>query len=100
MPTPDETDHTVQVAAPPGGRLLAAAKRGAEHLLWARVAVQRRVEERRGHDVSRPVPTAVPPTAVLDSEVMWRSAVEQRSEERRVGKEGRSRGAADRARKK
>jgi len=79
MPTPDETDHTVQVAAPPGGRLLAAAKRGAEHLLWARVAVQRRVEGRRGHDVSRPVPTAVPPTAVLDSEVMWRRAVEQAS---------------------
>ncbi|HEV7173665.1 class I SAM-dependent methyltransferase [Pedococcus sp.] len=79
MPTPDETDHTTQVAAPPGGRLLAAAKRGAEHLLWARVAVQRRVEARRGHDVSRPVPTAVPPTAVLDSEVMWRTAVEQAS---------------------
>ncbi|MGN6523730.1 MAG: class I SAM-dependent methyltransferase [Actinomycetes bacterium] len=79
MPTPDETDHTVQVAAPPGGRLLAAAKRGAEHLLWARVAVQRRVEGRRGHDVSRPVGTAVPPTAVLDSEVMWRGAVEQAS---------------------
>lgn len=77
MPHRDETDHTPQVAAPPGGRLLAVAKRGAEHLLWARVAVQRRVEARRGHDVSRPVPTAVPPTAVLDSEAMWRAAVDQ-----------------------
>ena len=77
MPTPDETAHIAQVAAPPGGRLLAVAKRGAEHLLWARVAVQRRVEARRGHDVTRPVPSAVPATAVLDSEAMWRAAVEQ-----------------------
>ena len=75
MPFADETDHTPQVAAPPGGRLLAVAKRGAEHLLWGRVAVQRRAEERRGYAASRPVPTTVPPTAVLRTAAMWEAAV-------------------------
>lgn len=77
MPTPHETDHTPQVAAPPGGRLLAVAKRGAEHVLWARVAVQRRLETHRGYAGSRPVPTSVPPTGVLRSEAMWRAAVDE-----------------------
>ena len=44
-----------QIAAPPGGRLLALAKRGVEHLLWGRVAVQRRLEARTKG--ARPVPT-------------------------------------------
>jgi SAM-dependent methyltransferase len=77
MPFADESDATPQVAAPPGGRLLAVAKRGAEHLLWARVAVQRRAEARRGYAASRPVPTAVAPTGVLRTEAMWQAAVAQ-----------------------
>lgn len=62
-----------QVAAPPGGRLLAVAKRGAEHLLWGRVAVQRRLEARAKG--GRPAPTTVPPTAVLTDGATWRRAV-------------------------
>ncbi|HEV7147323.1 MAG TPA: class I SAM-dependent methyltransferase [Pedococcus sp.] len=77
MPNRDEIDHAAQVAAPPGGPLLAVAKRAAEHLLWARVAVQRRTETWRGYASSRPAPTAVPATAVLRTEAMWRAAVEQ-----------------------
>ena len=75
MPFADDTDRPSQVAAPPGGRLLAVAKRGAEHLLWGRVAVQRRAEARRGYAGSRPLPTTVPPTAVLGTAAMWQSAV-------------------------
>jgi len=60
-------------AAPPGGRVLAVAKRGAEHALWARVAVQRRVERRvPGH---RDVPRGVPPTDVLRTRADWQRAV-------------------------
>jgi SAM-dependent methyltransferase len=77
MPNRDETDPNPQVAAPPGGPLLAVAKRGAEHLLWARVALQRRAEAWRGYGSSRPAPTVVPATAVLRTEAMWRAAVEQ-----------------------
>lgn len=75
MPEPDQTDPPPQVAAPPGGRLLAVAKRGAEHLLWGRVAVQRRVEARRGYATTRPVPATVPPTGVLQSTAMADAAV-------------------------
>ena len=75
MPSPDHTDPSPQVAAPPGGRLLAVAKRGAEHVLWGRVAVQRRVEARRGSAGTRQVPTVVPPTGVLQSRAMADSAV-------------------------
>lgn len=76
MTTPDN-QSAAQVAAPPGGRLLGVAKRGAERLLWGRVAVQRRVErrlqERDGE--SRPVPTSVPPTGVLRTRAEWEKAV-------------------------
>lgn len=78
MTTPDEaiTPETAgQVAAPPGGPLLAIAKRGAEHLLWGRVAVQRRAETRRGYAANRPVPTSVAPTAVLRTRADWERAV-------------------------
>lgn len=66
-----------QVAAPPGGRLLAVAKRGAEYLLWTRVAVQRRVEQRlqQRDGEGRPVPTSVPPTGVLRTRAEWEKAV-------------------------
>ena len=50
-------------AAPPGGKLLHAAKLGWEQALWARVRVQREWGKRRGK--SRPIPAAVPPTDVL-----------------------------------
>jgi SAM-dependent methyltransferase len=75
MPSTDDSATSPQVAAPPGGPLLAVAKRGAEHLLWARVALQRRAEERRGYAASRPVPTTVPPTGVLRDRAMWEAAV-------------------------
>ncbi|MEO6019189.1 MAG: class I SAM-dependent methyltransferase [Knoellia sp.] len=61
-----------QVAAPPGGRVLGAAKVLAERLLWTRVAVQRRVEARRA--AVRPVPTSVLPTDVLRSAAQWQVA--------------------------
>lgn len=64
-----------QFAAPPGGRLLAVAKRGAEHVLWARVGIQRRVEARRG--TARPVPTGIGPVAVLASRAESDAAVAQ-----------------------
>ncbi|HEY3534756.1 MAG TPA: class I SAM-dependent methyltransferase [Pedococcus sp.] len=73
----DEPSPTPQVAAPPGGPLLAVAKRGAEHVLWARVALQRRAEDWRGYAGSRPLPTAVRPTGVLRSRAMWEDAVAQ-----------------------
>ena len=62
-----------QVAAPPGGRALAVAKRVAEHVLWARVGGQRRVEART-KGAARPLPTSVPPTGVLDSKATWEAA--------------------------
>ena len=64
-------------AAPPGGPLLAVAKRGAEQLLWARVALQRRLEARRRPDgpAGRPRPPALPPTDVLRTRAEWRDAV-------------------------
>ena len=58
-------------AAPPGGRVLAVAKRGAEHALWTRVGVQRRVGEAlaarhlTAPPARRPVPSGVPRTGVL-----------------------------------
>lgn len=64
-----------QVAAPPGGRALALAKRAAEHALWARVAGQRRLEARRG--VSRPLPRAVAPTGVLQSRAEAQAAMRE-----------------------
>lgn len=76
LPTADDTSGgpaDPQTAAPPGGRLLALAKRGAELTLWARVAVQRRIEAARGH--ARAVPTSVPPTGVLQDDGQWQAAV-------------------------
>lgn len=75
MTTPDEAATSGQVAAPPGGPLLAIAKRGAERLLWGRVAVQRRAEAHRGYAANRPVPTSVAPTAVLRTRADWERAV-------------------------
>jgi SAM-dependent methyltransferase len=60
-------------AAPPGGALLAGAKRAAEQLLWTRVAIQRAVESRTSWD--RPIPTTVAPTAVLSTRAEWEAAV-------------------------
>jgi glycosyltransferase involved in cell wall biosynthesis/SAM-dependent methyltransferase len=67
----DEAAQGGTAAAPPGGRLLALAKRGAEHALWTRVGVQRRVGEQLGArrlgaaPSRRPVPSGVPRTGVL-----------------------------------
>lgn len=69
---PRTTKHG-QVAAPPGGRALAVAKRVAEHVLWGRVAGQRRLEARKG--ARRPVPRSVPPTGVLTDRATWERAV-------------------------
>ncbi len=68
-----------QVAAPPGGRLLAVAKRVAERALWARVAVQRRWQARGGGapGAGRPVPTAVAPTGVLGDAQTWKRAADE-----------------------
>ncbi len=74
MPGPDETASPTP-AAPPGGAGLALAKRGAEYALWARVAVQRRVESRsRRAGTERPRPAPVPPTDVLRSRADWAAA--------------------------
>jgi SAM-dependent methyltransferase len=73
MTSPATPPPAPQVAAPPGGRLLAIAKIGAERLLWARVGVQRRLEARRG--TTRPLPASVPPTDVLRTADQWRVAV-------------------------
>jgi SAM-dependent methyltransferase len=59
--------------APPGGALLAGAKYAAEQLLWTRVEIQRAVESRRPGN--REIPTAVPPTAVLQNRAEWEAAV-------------------------
>ncbi|WP_432537304.1 glycosyltransferase [Kineococcus arenarius] len=70
-------------AAPPGGRLLALAKRGAEHALWARVGVQRRVgeslaaRELAAPPARRPVPSGVPRTGVLQDAAEVADAVAQ-----------------------
>ena len=77
MTTPDEANASGQVAAPPGGALLAVAKRAAEHVLWTRVALQRRAEARRGYAANRPIPRTVPATAVLRTEGDWQRAVEE-----------------------
>ena len=77
MASADDEESPVQVAAPPGGRLLAIAKRVAEHALWARVALQRRAEARQGTAVRRPVPRSVGPTGVLPSDAEWQRAVEE-----------------------
>jgi SAM-dependent methyltransferase len=63
----------VTEAAPPGGLLRSGAKRAVEHALWTRVGLQRAVESRTSGN--RPVPSAVPPTAVLQSRAEWRAAV-------------------------
>lgn len=70
-----EPTSSGQVAAPPGGRLLAVAKRGAEHLLWGRVAVQRRLESRAKGE--RALPTSVTPTGVLTDAATWRRATDE-----------------------
>lgn len=73
---PSPAGSSGQVAAPPGGRLLAVAKQVAERALWARVAVQRRAEDRRrAVRGGRPVPVTVAPTGVLQSARQWRMAV-------------------------
>lgn len=77
MTTPQGAGASGQVAAPPGGPLLAVAKRAAERVLWARVAVQRRAEARRGYAANRPLPRTVAPTGVLRTEGEWRRAVEE-----------------------
>jgi glycosyltransferase involved in cell wall biosynthesis/SAM-dependent methyltransferase len=61
-------------AAPPGGALLAAAKRAAEQVLWTRVGVQRRLEARR-YSEGRPLPRTVPPTDLLRTRAEWQDAV-------------------------
>lgn len=77
MTTPHEAGASGQVADPPGGPLLEVAKRAAERVLWGRVAIQRRMEQRRGYAAHRPLPRTVPSTAVLRSEAEWRRAVEE-----------------------
>ncbi|MCI2237856.1 glycosyltransferase [Paenibacillus sp. TRM 82003] len=70
-------------AAPPGGRLLAVAKRGAEHALWTRVGVQRRAgellaaRELGAPPARRPVPSGVPRTGVLQDAAEVADAVAQ-----------------------
>ncbi|PRY12524.1 glycosyltransferase [Kineococcus rhizosphaerae] len=79
-------DHAAEggtAAAPPGGRLLAVAKRGAEHALWTRVGVQRRVGEQLAKHrlglapADRPVPSGVPRTGVLHDSAEVADAVAQ-----------------------
>jgi glycosyltransferase involved in cell wall biosynthesis len=74
-----EGNH-IPEAAPPGGKLLHAAKLGAEQALWGRVRIQRAWAKRSGH--SRPIPTAVPPTDVLRTVAASERAV---AECRRLG---------------
>ena len=68
------SDRTRALA--PGSRALDVAQRLAERVLWARVAVQRRVRPPR----RRPVEQV--PTSVLGSQYEWRAAVQ---EARRLG---------------
>jgi SAM-dependent methyltransferase len=58
-------------AAPPGGPALALARRVAERVLWARVAVRRRLEGRG----PRPLPPSMPDTDLLQSSEQWQAAV-------------------------
>lgn len=73
QPVPDAR----KAGNPPGGVALAVAKRTLEHALWARVGVQRRLENRREarRGTPRPAPSPVPPTDVLDSRAAWQTAV-------------------------
>ncbi|WP_432509752.1 glycosyltransferase [Kineococcus sp. SYSU DK001] len=79
----DEAARGGTAAAPPGGRLLAVAKRGAEHALWARVGVQRRAGEQLARrrlgaaPQARPVPSGVPRTGVLHDAAEVADAVAQ-----------------------
>jgi SAM-dependent methyltransferase len=66
-------------AAPPGGLLLHAAKRCAEEVLWARVAVKRAVAARRAQ---QRFPSPVPATDVLSTTAQIDAAV---AECRRLG---------------
>ena len=68
----DPRNRHEPAAGAPGGFVLAVAKRAAEHVLWTRVAVQRRIESRLGRP--RFGPANVPPTAVLQREEQWRVA--------------------------
>lgn len=64
-PPKESETRSMPEAAPPGGRLLYAAKRCAEEALWARVAAQRALTSARS---AQPVlPSPVPPTDVLST---------------------------------
>ncbi|MGI4896187.1 MAG: glycosyltransferase [Janthinobacterium lividum] len=79
----EEASHGGTPAAPPGGALLALAKRGAEFGLWARVGVQRRVGEQLGArelaapPARRAVPSGIPRTGVLQDLAEVADAVAQ-----------------------
>jgi len=81
-PMPDARAHEPgQVAAPPGGRALALAKRGVELALWTRVGLQRRADPVLERLVpswqagaERRPPTTVAPTGVLRSRADWQQA--------------------------
>jgi SAM-dependent methyltransferase len=62
-------------AAPPGGTAMAVAKRAAERVLWARIAMRRKLEARAG--LIRPLPAVMPDTDVLRNADEWRAAVEE-----------------------
>src|SRR5215471_3354222 len=64
----------MQRAAAPGGKLLQVAKVGAEQVLWARAALQRRLAETRS---GQPLPEPVPPTDVLSTAAGYEHAVDQ-----------------------
>ena len=63
--------------SPPGGRLLALAKQGAELALWARVEAQMAIEARSARGRIRRVPTLVPPTGVLSTREGYERAVRE-----------------------
>jgi len=64
-----------QIAAPPGGKLLHLAKLAAEQVLWARVATQRLMDQRRGR--KRPLPEPTPATDVLRTTAEYESSVRE-----------------------
>lgn len=68
-----KADHMTQQAAPPGGRFLYLAKRAAEEVLWARVALQWHYQRRTGK--TRRLPSATAPTDVLDSVADYKRSV-------------------------
>lgn len=70
----DSSRPAPQVAAAPGGPVLALAKRAAERLLWARVGVQRRLESAL-RTPPRPIPRDLAPTDVLRTADDWRAAL-------------------------